>query len=219
MRLRAFQIENFRSIVDTGMQTISPDNITCLIGQNESGKTSILEALAVFSSGVIYEDVLRSDLSLPRVTCSFEIPENYLESKLRSVNDDFDKIVKSLNHITLIRSWKADLESQIGIGGELLEYIEKLDKDRRKELIDVKEKIKKFYSELNDKRGKKKSLTAELVDIKEKLDEHPTRRSGLKLFRKRTAEVQDDNENTLRELNEAFEKARSEIDKINSFLI
>ena len=219
MRLRAFQIENFRSIVDTGMQTISPDNITCLIGQNESGKTSILEALAVFSSGVIYEDVLRSDLSLPRVTCSFEIPENYLESKLRSVNDDFDKIVKSLNHITLIRSWKADLESQIGIGGELLEYIEKLDKDRRKELIDVKEKIKKFYSELNDKRGNKKSLTAELVDIKEKLDEHPTRRSGLKLFRKRTAEVQDDNENTLRELNEAFEKARSEIDKINSFLI
>jgi len=158
MRLRAFQIENFRSIVDTGMQTISPDNITCLIGQNESGKTSILEALAVFSSGVICEDVLRSDLSLPRVTCSFEIPENYLENKLRSVNDDFDKIVKSLNHITLIRSWKADLESQIGIGGELLEYIEKLDKDRSKELIDIKEKIKKFYSELNKKRERRNLL-------------------------------------------------------------
>jgi AAA15 family ATPase/GTPase len=59
MRLIAFRIRNFRSIVDTEWQNLSPDNITCLIGQNESGKTSVLEALG-FHSGIISEDVLRA---------------------------------------------------------------------------------------------------------------------------------------------------------------
>ena len=59
MKLTAFRIRNFRSIVDTGWQNLSPDNITCLIGQNESGKTSVLEALKVFHSGIISEDVLQ----------------------------------------------------------------------------------------------------------------------------------------------------------------
>ena len=72
MKLNAFRIRNFRSIVDTGWQSISPDNITCLIGQNESGKTSILEGLKVFYTGTISEDVLRSDLSLPEVSCKIQ---------------------------------------------------------------------------------------------------------------------------------------------------
>ncbi len=78
MKLTAFRIRNFRSIVDTGWQTLSPDNITCLIGQNESGKTSVLEGLKVFYTGIISEDVLRSDLSLPEVSCRFTIPEGWL---------------------------------------------------------------------------------------------------------------------------------------------
>ena len=59
MKLTAFRIRNFSSIVDTGWQNLSPDNITCLIGQNESGKTSVLEGLKVFHSGIISEDVLQ----------------------------------------------------------------------------------------------------------------------------------------------------------------
>lgn len=218
MRLTAFQIENFRSIVDTGMQTISPDNITCLIGQNESGKTSILEGLQVFSSGVISEDVLRSDLSLPRVTCSFEIPEDYLDNKLHPVNDEFDKIVKSLNNITLVRSWKADLKSQMDIGGELLEYIEALNESRKKELDDTGKKIMNFFSELDDARKRKEALNRELHDIQMKIDEHPARKGGLKFFRKKNAVVKDGNEMTLDELNVAYEKNLTEISKINSFL-
>ena len=42
MRLLAFNIKNYRSIIDTGWNSLAPDNITALIGQNESGKTSIL---------------------------------------------------------------------------------------------------------------------------------------------------------------------------------
>lgn len=45
MKLVAFRIFNFRSIVDSGWVEFSPDNVTVLVGQNESGKTSVLSAL------------------------------------------------------------------------------------------------------------------------------------------------------------------------------
>ncbi|MCK4747331.1 MAG: AAA family ATPase, partial [Bacteroidales bacterium] len=66
MQLIGFRIQNFRSIVDSGWQQLAHDNITSLIGQNESGKTSILEGLKAFHDGQLIEDMLRSDLSLPR---------------------------------------------------------------------------------------------------------------------------------------------------------
>ncbi|MBS0012223.1 MAG: AAA family ATPase [Bacteroidales bacterium] len=218
MRLKAFRIENFRSIVDTGMQSISPDNITCLIGQNESGKTSILEGLKVFSSGEISEDVLRSDLSLPRVTCSFEVPEGFISSKLRSVNDEFDKLTGSLNCITLIRSWKADLNSQMDTGGELLDYISERDASRRKELTATGEKINAFSNELKEARAKKEALTLHRDDLRKRLDEHPAKARGLKLFRKKRAVLTDDKENTISELNEACEKTSDELGRVNAFL-
>ena len=48
MQLVAFRVQNFRSIVNTGWHQLAHDNITSLIGQNESGKTSVLEALKAF---------------------------------------------------------------------------------------------------------------------------------------------------------------------------
>ena len=72
MKLTAFDIQNYRSIIHTGWRNLSHDNITALIGQNESGKTSVLGALYSFYEGSITEDVLRSDLSLPAVSCRFE---------------------------------------------------------------------------------------------------------------------------------------------------
>jgi len=43
MRLKSFQVTNFRSIRDSGL--IEVDDITCLVGKNESGKTALLHAL------------------------------------------------------------------------------------------------------------------------------------------------------------------------------
>ena len=73
MKLQAFRIKNFRSIKDTGWQNFSPDNITGLIGQNEAGKTAILEALYSFPTAEISEDILRSDGTMPEVSCSFQV--------------------------------------------------------------------------------------------------------------------------------------------------
>lgn len=79
MRLKAFRIQSFRSIVDTGFQELSPDNITVLIGQNESGKTSILEALAAFDTNEVTENDLRNDESVPSVTCIMQLEDGELD--------------------------------------------------------------------------------------------------------------------------------------------
>ena len=86
MQLVAFRVQNFRSIVDTGWHQLAHDKITSLIGQNESGKTSILEALKAFHDGLLIEDMLRSDLSLPVVSCKFSFQfsdiENLIDKKI-----------------------------------------------------------------------------------------------------------------------------------------
>lgn len=73
MRLVAFRIKNFRSIVDSGWRDLSVDNITGFIGQNESGKTSVLEAQHSFYTKELHSDYLRSDGTMPTVCCSFEV--------------------------------------------------------------------------------------------------------------------------------------------------
>ena len=119
MKLTAFRIRNFRSIVDTGWQTLSPDNVTCLIGQNESGKTSVLEALKVFYTGVISEDILRSDLSLPQVSCRFSIPQGWLLKVTDNPGTELRELLSGLDHLELTRVWIADLSSVIVVTGEI----------------------------------------------------------------------------------------------------
>lgn len=127
MRLIAFRIRNFRSITDTGWQSLSPDNITCLIGQNESGKTSILEALKVFYTGIISEDVLRSDLSLPEVSCRFRIPEGWLLSITDNPRPELRELLTGLDSLELTRAWIADLSSVIRVSGAVSQYLDSLE--------------------------------------------------------------------------------------------
>ena len=44
MRLKSFHVERFRNILDSDEIDVDP-TITCLVGKNESGKTTILKAL------------------------------------------------------------------------------------------------------------------------------------------------------------------------------
>ena len=52
MRIKAFHINNFKGIANTTLHLDdgAPGNVTTLIGLNESGKTTILEALSKFIS-------------------------------------------------------------------------------------------------------------------------------------------------------------------------
>jgi len=122
MQLESFKIENFRSIVDTEWQSLSPDNITSLIGQNESGKTSVLEALMAFEEEEISQDDLRNDESFPSIYCKFKLGTNELaeifEDKI--LPKKLSKIIeKNNNSITLFRKWSTlekhdfDIEDEV----------------------------------------------------------------------------------------------------------
>ncbi|MCK5692061.1 MAG: AAA family ATPase, partial [Bacteroidales bacterium] len=137
MQLVSFRIQNFRSIVDTGYHALAHDNITSLIGQNESGKTSILEALKAFHDGRLIEDMLRSDLSLPVVSCKFSFAfadiENYINK--RRLNPEIRKLISTVETVSLTRRWIDDMDSQMEMGDELQEvYNETYDQLRKREL-------------------------------------------------------------------------------------
>ena len=60
MRLSTAQVSLFRNIVDSGSVDVERD-ITCLLGKNESGKTTFLQALAALNPA--YEGSFGLDLA------------------------------------------------------------------------------------------------------------------------------------------------------------
>lgn len=79
MRLRAFQIKGFKSIIDTGLVRLGDNqNILVLAGQNEAGKSAVLEALEFLNSGpsVSFEKLQKRSDILTEVWCEYELSDN-----------------------------------------------------------------------------------------------------------------------------------------------
>ncbi len=134
MWFKKFRIKNYRSIIDTGWHELASDNITGLIGQNESGKTSILEALNSFYNGIIFDDILRSDLSLPEVACSFSISKDELKDFFseKKIPEKIHEIIKKSGMITLTRTWNNDRSSYLSFGDdEIKEYYKEMEDSAR----------------------------------------------------------------------------------------
>lgn len=189
MKLIAFRIKNFRSIVDTGWQNLSPDNITCLIGQNESGKTSILEGLKVFYTGIITEDILRSDLSLPEVSCRFSIPPKWLLKVTENPGTELKELLSELTHLELTRSWIEDLSSDISVSGEISQYLESLEDAWKIYLDDVSASLEAAMKEISDKETLLSKLTDEEAEIRLKLTGSGRNSLVLRLFGKKATDV------------------------------
>jgi predicted ATP-dependent endonuclease of OLD family len=119
MILKAFRIKNYRSIIDTGWNNLSLDNVTALIGQNESGKTSVLEALKSFYDGYISDDILRSDLSMPEVSCTFliEKEEEYPGEDI-SMPEGVIERIRETGYLTLTRTWIDLQNSKLLLNGD-----------------------------------------------------------------------------------------------------
>lgn len=100
MKLVAFRIQNFKSIIDSTWCDLAKDGVTCLIGQNESGKSSVLEALDSFGSMRIESDYLRSDGPLPSVSCKFEVDETKAREMLSFIENKkhIDRIVNVIRN-------------------------------------------------------------------------------------------------------------------------
>jgi energy-coupling factor transporter ATP-binding protein EcfA2 len=83
MKLLDFRIMNFRSIKDTGWCPFSSDATTVLIGQNESGKSSILSALdKAFAHVDIDDDDRRAGAPLPSISIRVETDIEELQPTL-----------------------------------------------------------------------------------------------------------------------------------------
>jgi hypothetical protein len=184
MKLTAFRIRNFRSIVDSEWQNLSPDNITCLIGQNESGKTSVLEALKAFHSGIISEDVLRSDLSIPEVICRFSVPEGWLLTITENPGAELTELLNKLDNVELSRKWLKDFSSTITVTGEISQYLDTLHNAWRIYLEDVSVKLESVLGEIRELEIKIDRLSDEESSVRSELGSS-NGRMGFTLFRKK----------------------------------
>jgi predicted ATP-dependent endonuclease of OLD family len=140
MRLIAFRIQSFRSFIDTGYTQISTDNITALIGQNESGKTSILEALRSFYSGNISPEVLRSEGIFPSISCRFQFSTDESIEKIidfETLPDEISKALTGKNTFSLTRQWIDEKNSKLF-----------LDEDELNTFFAAKEKKQKQYEQI-----------------------------------------------------------------------
>jgi predicted ATPase len=90
MEPTAFRIQDFKSIKDSGVCTLSADGITVLAGENESGKTAVLQALRDFdaepgtpsnTSDYLPDDDLEKK---PRVSVRFKIDWSPIVEDFRS---------------------------------------------------------------------------------------------------------------------------------------
>ena len=173
MRLTAFKIRNFRSIVDSGWNSLSPDNITSLIGQNESGKTSVLEALHCFYHGNITDEMLRSDLSMPVIACEFAVEDMQLQrvfSKLK-VSEIVTAEISQTKKIILTRSWQSNKISIIEIGGEKIEnYYETIQHEIEEKENKLKLDFENIDSEGSLLESQIQSINAEILQTNDEIN-------------------------------------------------
>lgn len=142
MNLISLQIKNYKSIVDTGVVELSNhDSITVLAGQNESGKSSILEALNTFETGIFDTDskpFTTSGSLLQSITCTYSIDSSnfFIEKLTESFFEEFEpeiaegspvfdeKKLKFIKSISLTRSKLSDkTESSLEISADIFELI------------------------------------------------------------------------------------------------
>ncbi len=112
MRLNSFRVLNFKSIIDSGECKLSDvDNVVILAGQNESGKSSVLEALDFFGNGASEKFIKfqrRQGTDRTEVKCTFLIDDSD-KAQLLDAFKDLSKIFKAIaknDTVTICRIYK-----------------------------------------------------------------------------------------------------------------
>ena len=120
MKLTKFRIKNYKSIIDSGDCYFS-DKLTILAGKNESGKSSVLEALEDFHQDRTIRDEAKpiEGEGIPEVSISFTVPSADIISVFTAIGAE--KSVSKDALITLTKKFGAktytlDLDSRKLIG-------------------------------------------------------------------------------------------------------
>lgn len=122
MKLKSFRITNYKSIIDSKECRLSDhDNITVIAGQNESGKSSILQALRDFENETISAEAIREDDTFPSIFCTYSVSEDSLDIDGIFGKDDstypssLKKIVTEIKEISIRRDFIKDLNCTTSI--------------------------------------------------------------------------------------------------------
>lgn len=107
MRLFSFRIKNFKSIIDTGLCHFSEiDNIVILAGQNEAGKSAVIEALDFFRNGpsTEFDKLQKRRDENPEVECGFMLSAEDIEKIfVKTQNNNLKKALTQNNKVNFIR--------------------------------------------------------------------------------------------------------------------
>lgn len=230
MKILSFRIRNFRSLIDSGWKNFANDNITVMIGQNESGKTSVLESLNSFYTGDINEDVLRSDLSMPVVSCKFELQgENVLKIiRKEKLPPEIQDTIKNLHTFKLTRIWDDLITSRVILDEESInEYFQanKRTKEKELELTQSKlqntavdfEKTQNHYRELLTQKNEEENTLNELENTltqKEKALNKTKRESKSQQLTEEIKQLK----NQIKETKSVYENTKKEFGEVSNQL-
>lgn len=156
MKLKKFKITNYKSITDSGDCYLT-DTITILAGKNESGKTSILEALEDFDTDKkIRESAkpIKSPESIPEISITFNIEKETvkeifeeIKSPLKATTDLEIELIKTFPDVYSFG--KTTLQNEI-FGGKEIEKIQKSIKDKWNKIKTIRTKYEALGGSLFD---------------------------------------------------------------------
>ena len=105
MRLRSFQVEKFRNVVDSGVVLVE-EEVTCLVGKNEAGKSALLEALYLLNPA--YNEEFNVEEQYPRWLAVQDRREGDLSDKtpisaaLELEDEEVAEVTTALGHEVLM---------------------------------------------------------------------------------------------------------------------
>jgi len=156
MKLKKFKITNYKSIADSGDCYLT-DTITILAGKNESGKTSILEALEDFDTDNKIRETakpIKSPDAIPEISITFIVEKD-------TIKEIFEEIKSPLKatadiEIELIKTFpdsysfgESTLQNEI-FGGKEIEKNQKSIKDKWNKIKAIQAKYEALGGSLFD---------------------------------------------------------------------
>jgi predicted ATP-dependent endonuclease of OLD family len=177
MELKKIQIRNFKSIKDSGIISLN-DNLFVLAGQNESGKSSILEALKSFEDDEPQRDNLNFELEnnenyLQEISCTYS---ELNEETIDNIYDDLFTLIKTKYNLNDNFDINNAISDNIKIKEFTLTRVYDFSSDNvistlildKTILEKIKGVIKTFEVEIDEQDGSKKKVSKQYLDIDEK---------------------------------------------------
>lgn len=224
MLLKSFKVKNFKSIIDSNLCWLTEkDNISILAGQNESGKSSILQALVCFDKEEITQEDIRDgdDVQYPEITCNFSIDKSDISHILESLSgiDCSEVLVEKLKgckEVSITKIFSSLSDSEISLNGELskdkvIEEIRKIDDlaQKQREKISEYKSTKDLY---NGCESKKSKIQQEISKAKQNISSITKKLSGENL----SPEKQVDLNNHLADENEELDELSNSLSELQN---